>query len=74
MSADPADFSYSVVIPVYNSQDVVGRTIDAVLEVTGLARGVGTPTSTRRWSIRTDVTAAARGSRTNLSEGNPECP
>ena len=33
MSADPADFSYSVVIPVYNSQDVVGRTIDAVLEV-----------------------------------------
>ena len=33
VSADPADFSYSVVIPVYNSQDVVGRTIDAVLEV-----------------------------------------
>jgi polyisoprenyl-phosphate glycosyltransferase len=33
VSAEPADFSYSVVIPVYNSQDVVGRTIDAVLEV-----------------------------------------
>ena len=33
MSADPADFTYSVVIPVYNSEEVVGRTIDAVLEV-----------------------------------------
>ena len=33
MSADPADFSYSIVIPVYNSQEVVGRTVDAVLEV-----------------------------------------
>jgi glycosyltransferase involved in cell wall biosynthesis len=28
-----SDYSFSVVIPVYNSQDVVGRTIDAVLEV-----------------------------------------
>jgi glycosyltransferase involved in cell wall biosynthesis len=33
VSADPADFSYSIVIPVYNSQEVVGRTVDAVLEV-----------------------------------------
>ena len=29
----PSDFSYSVVIPVYNSQDVVGSTIDRVVEV-----------------------------------------
>jgi glycosyltransferase involved in cell wall biosynthesis len=28
-----SDYSYSVVIPVFDSQDVVGRTIDAVLEV-----------------------------------------
>ena len=29
----PSDFSYSVVIPVYNSQEVVGTTIDRVVEV-----------------------------------------
>lgn len=28
-----ADFSYSVVIPVYNSQDVVGSTVERVVEV-----------------------------------------
>ncbi|WP_162254077.1 glycosyltransferase family 2 protein [Nocardioides sp. Soil774] len=32
-SSRPSDFSYSVVIPVYNSQDVVGTTIDRVVEV-----------------------------------------
>lgn len=30
---DRSDFSYSVVIPVYNSQDVVGATVDRVVEV-----------------------------------------
>ena len=30
---DRSDFSYSVVIPVYNSQDVVGSTVDRVVEV-----------------------------------------
>ena len=29
----PSDFSYSIVIPVYNSRDVVGTTIDRVVEV-----------------------------------------
>jgi glycosyltransferase involved in cell wall biosynthesis len=31
--ARASDFSYSIVIPVYNSQDVVGTTLDRVLEV-----------------------------------------
>ena len=30
---DRSDFTYSVVIPVYNSQDVVGSTVDRVVEV-----------------------------------------
>jgi len=30
---DRSDFSYSVVIPVYDSQDVVGATVDRVVEV-----------------------------------------
>ena len=33
VSADPADFTYSVVVPVFNSEDVVGRTIDRIVEV-----------------------------------------
>ena len=32
-SSQPSDFSYSVVIPVFNSADVVGATIDRVVEV-----------------------------------------
>jgi len=32
-SADPSEFSYSVVVPVFNSEAVVGRTIDAIEQV-----------------------------------------
>ena len=32
-SPDPADFTYSIVIPVFNSADVVGTTIDRVTQV-----------------------------------------
>ena len=32
-SADPAEFTYSVVVPVFNSEAVVGRTIDAIEQV-----------------------------------------
>src|SRR5262245_32282462 len=31
--ADPARYSYSIVIPVYNSQDIVGETVRRVVEV-----------------------------------------
>ena len=30
---DPAQFTYSIVIPVYNSEQLVGETIDRVVEV-----------------------------------------
>lgn len=31
-SPDPRDFSYSIVVPVYNSAEVVGETIDRIVE------------------------------------------
>ena len=31
--ADPASFTYSVVVPVFNSAEVVGRTVDAIEQV-----------------------------------------
>ena len=31
-SSDPGRFTYSIVVPVYNSVDVVGTTIDRITE------------------------------------------